>query len=146
MLHKQTIEIGTFHTREGSEFIDGKVFFETDIQKGIVLREHKIYYVQELEAPPGYKLDDTIHEFCFCNQAGGQCDTFDELKEEHKLTRVPFDTTGHIDITNQATTYKLPETGGIGTYPLLLVSVLFIVTPLVYRFIRRRKRERRGDP
>ena len=125
---------------------DGKVFFQTDIQNGIVLREHKIYYVQELEAPPGYMLDDTIYEFCFCNQAGGQCDTFDDLKEENELTRVPFDTTGHIDVMNQAITYELPETGGIGTYPLILVSVIFIITPLVYRFIRRRKRERRGAP
>ena len=123
---------------------DGKVFFQTDILNGIVLREHKIYYVQELEAPPGYMLDDTIYKFCFCNQADGQCDTFDDLKEEHELTRVPFDTTGHIDITNQTKSYNLPETGGIGTYPLMLASVILIITPLVYRFIRRRKRERRG--
>lgn len=124
---------------------EGKVFFQTDIQNGIVFREHKIYYVQELEAPPGYMLDKTIHKFCFCNQADGECDTFNDLREEHDLTRVPFDTTGHIDITNQIINYYLPATGGTGIYPLILASVVFIITPLIYRFLRRRKRERRGD-
>ncbi len=123
---------------------EGKAYFETDIEKGIVLREHKVYYVKELTAPPGYKLDDAIHEFTFCSQTDGTCDIYNDLKEEHELTRVPFNTVGHIDVTNEVLTYTLPSTGGPGIYPLILVSVLFIVTPLVYRFIERRKRERRG--
>ncbi|MBR5472479.1 MAG: hypothetical protein IKU82_00670 [Clostridia bacterium] len=123
---------------------DGKIHFETNVEEGIILREHKIYYLQELRAPPGYKLDDTKYEFTFCNQAGGNCDKFAELNKEHELTRVPFDTVGHIDVTNEPLNYDLPATGGIGVYPLLLVSVIFIITPLVYGFIQRRKRERRG--
>ena len=123
---------------------DGRAYFETDVENGIVLREHKIYYIQELQAPPGYKLDNTKYEFCFCNQANGSCSTFEELKNEHNLTRVPFDTVGHIDVKNELLNYDLPATGGIGIYPLILTGVIFIIIPLVYRFVRRRKRERRG--
>ena len=123
---------------------EGKAYFETDIEKGIVLREHKIYYVKELTAPPGYMLDDTIHEFTFCSRADGNCDIYNDLKEEHGLIIVSFDTVGHIDVTNKLANYDLPSTGGIGIYPLLLASAIFVITPLVYRFIRRRKRERRG--
>ncbi len=120
---------------------DGKAYFETNVENGIILREHKIYYVKELTAPPGYKLDETIHEFTFCSNADGNCDVYNDLKEEHDLVRVPFEEVGHIDVTNELLSYNLPETGGIGTYPLLLVSVMFIITPLVYIFDKKRKQK-----
>ena len=123
---------------------NGKAYFETDIKNGVVLREHKVYYLQELEAPKGYKLDETKHKFTFCNKKEGTCDVFAELDQEHDLERVKFEDEGHIDVTNEILNYDLPETGGIGVYPIILTSVIFIITPLVYRFIRRRKRERRG--
>lgn len=126
---------------------DGRLYFRTDVKNGIVLREHKIYYIKELTAPPGYKLDDTIHEFTFCSNADGTCDIYNDLKEEHDLTRVPFDTVGHIDVTidvtNEPAYYDLPATGGVGTYPLILVSVIFIVIPLVYIFVLWRRRRRK---
>ena len=122
----------------------GRILFETDVANGIILREHKLYYVQELRAPPGYKYDDTKYWFCFCNQSGENCNVFDDMVEENDIVRVPFETVGHYHITNETISYDLPATGGIGIYPLLLVSVIFIITPLVYRFILRRKRERRG--
>jgi LPXTG-motif cell wall-anchored protein len=123
---------------------DGRILFETDVTNGVILREHELYYLQEISAPKGYKLDETKHWFCFCSNSGGTCDIYQELVGEEGLVRIPFENVGHIDITNELLVYDLPATGGTGTYPLMLVSVIFIITPLVYRFVRRRKRERRG--
>ena len=123
---------------------NGEAHFATDIKNGVVLREHKVYYLQEIEAPEGYKLDETKHKFTFCNKKDGTCDVFEDLDQEHDLQRVKFDTEGHVDVTNQLLTYDLPTTGGIGIYPIILASVIFIITPFVYIFIRRRKRGRRG--
>ena len=100
--------------------------------------------MKELRAPPGYQLDDTKYWFCFCDEIGNSCETCDEVLTGLDATRIPFEQIGKVNATNQLINYDLPATGGSGVYPLILVSVLFIVTPLVYRFIRRRKRERRG--
>lgn len=123
---------------------NGEIIFKTNIINGIVFREHVLYYIQELEAPPGYKLDDTKHWFCFCNTPDNSCTVFKDIVAETNAFRVPYKEIGEIPITNEIANYDLPSTGGIGIYPLILVSVMFIITPLVYTFIRRRKRERRG--
>ena len=123
---------------------DGKLLFETDIENGIFLREHELYYVQEIEAPRGYKLDETKHWFCFCSSSGANCPVYDTLIEGKPIDRIPFNSLGHIDLTNELLIYDLPATGGPGTYIWILVSIIFIVIPLVYIFIRRRKRGRRG--
>ena len=117
---------------------DGKAYFETNVENGIILREHKIYYLKELTAPPGYKLDDTIYKFTFCSKSDGTCDIYNNLND---LAIVPFESVGHIDVTNELLIYDLPSTGGIGIYPLLLVSVIFIIAPLVYIFIKKRKQK-----
>ena len=124
---------------------DGTLTFKTDIINGIVLLEHKFYYVQEIKAPSGYQLDDTQHWLCFCNDKGDSCSHFQGQVIEHEYTRIPFGQDANFTLANTIQNYDLPATGGQGTFPLILVSVIFIVTPLVYRFIRRRKRERRGD-
>ena len=120
------------------------MLFQTNIIEGIILREHVLYYMQELKAPLGYQLDDTKYWFCFCDDTGDWCETCNEVLAGIDATRIPFEQIGKVNATNQLINYDLPATGGPGVYPLILVSVLFIVTPLVYRFIRRRKRERRG--
>ena len=122
----------------------GQLLFQTNIIEGIILREHVLYYMQELRAPPGYLLDDTKYWFCFCDEIGNSCETCDEVLAGLDATRIPFEQIGKVHATNQLINYDLPSTGGPGVYPLILVSVIFIITPLVYRFIRRRKRERRG--
>ena len=123
---------------------NGQLWFKTNIIEGIILREHVLYYMQELRAPPGYQLDNTKYWFCFCDSMADSCNICKEIIAETNALRIPFEQVGKVDITNQIMNYDLPATGGPGIYPLILVSVLFIVTPLVYRFIRRRKRERRG--
>lgn len=122
----------------------GRLDFETNVIQGIILLDHTLYYLQELQAPEGYTLDDTKYWFCFCNKTSDTCDRCDEVLAGLQAVRIPFEQIGNIRINNEPMDYDLPGTGGPGIYPLILVSVMFIVTPLVYGFIRRRKRERRG--
>ena len=122
----------------------GKLVFQSNIIEGIILREHVLYYMQEREAPPGYQLDDKKFWFCFCNGTEDGCETCAEILSEKDGQRIPFEQIGKVHATNQLANYNLPATGGSGIYPLMLASVIFIITPLVYGFIRRRKQERRG--
>ena len=123
---------------------NGELVFQSNIIEGIILREHVLYYMQELRPPPGYQLDDTKFWFCFCDESEGTCQTCMEILSGTDAQRIPFEQIGKVHAINQLMNYNLPATGGPGIYPLILVSVIFIVIPLVYRFIRRRKRERRG--
>ena len=123
---------------------NGELFFQSNITQGIVLREHILYYMQELRAPPGYRLDDTMYRFCFCDDPDESCETCDQVLADVTAVRIPFEQVGNIRVVNELMKYELPATGGSGTYPLLLVSVILVITPLVYLSIRRRKRERRG--
>ena len=124
--------------------IHGELEFKSNITQGIILREHVIFYMQELRAPPGYRLDDTKYWFCFCDQADDSCEICDELLAGLNAVRIPFEQLGNIRITNELTKYELPATGGSGIYPLLLVSVILVIIPLVYSSVRKRRRERRG--
>ena len=122
----------------------GELVFQTNITQGIILRDHVLYYMQELYAPPGYRLDNTKFWFCFCDKEGDFCEICDEILDGITAVRIPFEQVGNIRITNELAKYELPDTGGVGIYPILLVSAIFVITPLVYMSIRRRKRGRRG--
>ena len=124
--------------------MDGDLFFQTNIEQGIILREHVLYYIQELQAPPGYQLDDTEHWFVFCNNTADTCDQCTTVMGNRTAVRIPYGQIGPLNITNEIMNYDLPATGGPGIDPLILVSVIFVMTPLVYGSIQRRKRERRG--
>ena len=122
----------------------GKITFKTNVTQGVVLREHALYYMQEIKAPNGYILDKTKHWFCFCDSAEGECEEFNAIAGDKEVLRIPAQQIGIMRISNTVMDYDLPATGGVGKYPLMLASVTLIVIPLVYRFTRRRRRERRG--
>ena len=122
----------------------GALMFQTNITKGIILRDHILYYIQELRPPPGYKLDDTKIWFCFCDKSTDTCEVCNEVLAGLDAVRIPIDKLSKITLTNELMQYEMPETGGPGIYPLILVSVMMVVTPLVYISVRRRKREGRG--
>ena len=122
---------------------DGTLTFKTDIINGIVLLEHKFYYVQEIKAPSGYRLDDTQYWLCFCNDKGDSCTHFQGQVIEHDYIRIPLGQDADFTLANKIQYYDLPATGGQGTFPLILGSTTLVAVPLVYRFIRRRKRGRR---
>ena len=118
--------------------------FITDVIQGIIFRHHELYYFKELKAPIGYQLDDTPHWFYFCNSTDPDtCKDCASIPPEYQATRVPMDQVRVISITNERIEYHLPATGGPGIYPLITVSGLFVMTPLVYTSVQRRKRERR---
>ena len=123
---------------------NGELLFEADIIQGVILREHVLYYMQELEAPAGYQLDNTEYWFCFCNSMEASCAACNVVMAGKDAFRIPLDQIGKVDVVNELMHYDLPATGGPGIYPILLASVMFILTPLVYGLIRRRKQERRG--
>jgi hypothetical protein len=123
---------------------EGNLPFETNIIQGIILREHELYYIQELKAPPGYRLDDTKYWFCFCNHTGASCATCDAIMAGEDALRIPFEQIGTVQAVNELLNYDLPATGAAGIYPLMTVSTVFVLIPFIYGFIRRRKQERRG--
>ena len=134
-------EQGGLITTETSD-ANGKLVFQTSIVEGIILREHTRYYLQELKAPPGYQLDDTKHWICFCDKKDGSCETCNEILAGLHAIRMPFEQVGKVKVTNQLMRYALPVTGGPGISSLILWGVIFIITPLMYGFIRRRKQEK----
>ncbi|MBR4860600.1 MAG: hypothetical protein IKU09_00190, partial [Firmicutes bacterium] len=123
---------------------NGRILFITDITAGVILRGHKLYYLQELKAPEGYQKDDSEHWFCFCNSNEESCAECDEVIGEKDAYRIPFDQIGEIAVANELKSYNLPATGGTGIYPLVFVSVILIVTSLIYGLYRRCKCERKG--
>ena len=124
---------------------NGELAFQSNIIEGIILREHILYYMQEIKAPPGYQLDDTKFWFCFCNETEGVCQTCTQILAGTDAQRIPFEQIGKVHAANQLAVYDLPATGGPGIYPLIYTSAVCIAIPLVCGFLRRRKREGRGD-
>ena len=141
---------GLFNDQGGlisSEVTDneGRLHFQTNVVEGIILREHELYYLQEIKAPPGYRLDDTKFCFCFCDSADSGCAKCDEVTAGmENAFRIPFEEVGIVRASNEFINYDLPATGGPGICPMVLLGVICIVTPLVYGFVLRRKQERRG--
>lgn len=139
---------GLFNERGGritSDVTDaeGNLRFETNVTDGIILREHVLYYMQEMEAPPGYQLDDKKYWFCFCNNTKASCEECEKVMKDTDAFRIPHETIGKAEAVNVPTNYNLPATGGWGIYPLLMTSGMLIITVLLLGFIQRRKLERR---
>ena len=136
-------EQGGLITTEETD-IAGELRFKTNIINGIILRDHQLYYIQELRAPPGYMLDSTQHWICFCDKKTNTCPDCANIIKDREAYRIPLDQVSIIDVANTPVSLILPDTGGPGIFPFILVGVTLILTPLVYRSVRRRKRERRG--
>ena len=123
---------------------NGKLRFQTDIANGIVLQEHMLYYLQEIQPPPAYQLDDTKYWFCFCNDTGDTCIDCTKLMLDADAVRIPFEQIGIIDIVNHPATVELPATGGIGTTLYMLCGLPLVWGPLVYGLSLRRRYGRRS--
>ena len=124
----------------------GKIPFQTNVVQGIILREHVLYYLQELRAPPAYQLDDTKYWFCFCDNRGDICIHCENLLTslESDAVRIPLEQLGKFHIVNEPISYELPATGGVGTPIYILCGLALMVGPLVYGFSLRRRYERRS--
>ncbi len=124
---------------------NGKVVFQTNIIEGIILREHELYYLQEIQPPLAYRLDDTRYWFCFCNDSGDTCTECDKLQVDVEFVRIPLDDIGLIDAINYPANVELPTTGGIGTPIYILCGLILACGPLVYGFSLRRRYGRRSN-
>ena len=124
--------------------VNGKLAFQTNIIEGIVLREHVLYYLQEIHPPPAYQLDDTKYWFCFCSDTGDTCIECNKLMIDAEAVRIPFEEIGLIDIANYPANVELPATGGIGTPIYILCGLVLVLGPLVYGFSLRRRYGRRS--
>lgn len=120
----------------------GTLLFQTNIVQGVILREHVLYYMQELKAPAGYQLDDTKYWFCFCNSTDSTCTACDATMADIQALRIPFEQIGKVHAVNEPMSYDLPATGGPGVYHYVFVGVVLTLTPLICGFFRRRKQER----
>jgi uncharacterized surface anchored protein len=122
---------------------DGKLEFRTNIIEGIILRDHVLYYLQEIQPPPAYQLDDTKYWFCFCSDTGDVCNECNKIMVDAEAVRIPFEETGRIEIVNHPADVKLPGTGGIGTHFYILYGLMLVFCPFVYGFSLRCRYERR---
>ena len=123
---------------------NGTTLFQTNIVKGIVLQEHTLYYLQEIQAPATYRLDDTKHWICFCSGNSETCVECNRLLGEAGVGRIPFETIGRVNAVNYPAPVELPATGGIGTHIYILCGLSLMFGPLVYGFSLRRRYERRS--
>ena len=122
---------------------NGNLTFRTNIAQGIVLREHVLYYLQEMFAPLSYQKDDTMYWFCFCDKESDSCDTCNNIISETDAIRIPFEQIGIVDIVNHPSYVELPTTGGSGNYIYILSGLVLTLGPLVYGFSLRRRHRRR---
>lgn len=113
----------------------GEILFKTDVAERVVLSEHQLYYIQEIESPEGYMLDDTKHWFCFC-KCEGEC----EFKPEVDFTfdRVPENQMAY-NLRNSTYGYELPRTGGGGTQYYTTGGLVLIIRATVLLLYRSKK-------
>lgn len=124
--------------------VNGRLTFQTNIIEGIVLQEHILYYLQEIQPPPAYRLDDTRYWFCFCSHTGDTCIECNKLMIDTEADRIPFEQIGRIHVTNHPADVMLPSTGGIGIPIYIPGGLILVIGPLVYGFSLRRRYERRS--
>ena len=122
---------------------NGKLTFQTNIIEGIILQEHILYYLQEIQPPPAYQLDDTKYWFCFCSNTSDTCVECNKLMIDAEAVRIPFEEIGLIDIANYPANVELPATGGIGTPIYILCGLTLVLGPFIYGFSLRRRYGRR---
>ena len=123
---------------------NGRLILRTSITEGIILREHELYYLQEVRPPPAYQLNDTKCWFCFCDDTSGTCTDCDSLLFGRNDVIIISEEAGVIALKNDPINVELPSTGGIGTYVYILCGLILTIGPFVYGFRLRRRYERRS--
>ena len=123
---------------------NGGLAFQTSIIEGIILREHELYYLQEIQPPMAYQLDDTKHWFCFCNNTRDSCEKCVEIASEVDAIRIPLEQVRIIDIENDPVNIELPSTGGIGGHVYLLCGSMLVSAPFAYGFKLKRNYKKRS--
>ncbi|MDO5423400.1 MAG: LPXTG cell wall anchor domain-containing protein, partial [Eubacteriales bacterium] len=130
---------------------NGIIQIVTNSVENVTLQEHVLYYVKEIQAPPGYTLDENKHYFWFCNDDNKdkKCDDYGDAygpESSYKATLAfvhnPNEINFKISNAKSQEGYELPETGGTGTVPYTTGGLLVIGTSL---FLWYRKKGRKED-
>jgi hypothetical protein len=108
------------------------------------LQPHVLYYIQEIKAPAGYRIDTSRQMLCFCEAE--TCEECEVLSAENEdLHRITGEDTALIELVNYYQgQYRLPATGGSGTLLYILWGSVLTAVPLVYGCIRKQRPERRN--
>lgn len=128
---------------KGTTDTDGNLVFKTDVTAGVILREHKGYYIMESKAPEGFKVDENKHWVVFCDSNNGceKCLAFSETYPG--IVRIPASKGVTIEMENAAFSYELPATGSVGTLWYTIGGLLLTAGSLLFGCGLRRKKERR---
>lgn len=123
----------------------GELHFKTDITKGIIMREHVLYYVQEIRPPPHYMLDETKHYLFFCDKETPceKCAQMANVENGANALRVQSGKPGNITLFNQEMLYLLPATGGRGPLIFYIIGLVLIISPCIYIICSKRRRKER---
>ena len=125
---------------------NGELTFITSITDGIILLEHEPYYIQEINAPEGYVLDQTKYWFYFCDQGEG-CAEGSVIQEQHRnAVSIPGDQIHTFNMKNIPKGYELPETGGSGIFPYTMAGLLMMLTSTAFLVYKTRRREAKHTP
>lgn len=117
----------------------GELLFATNVTEGIILREHVLYYIQELDAPAGYITDDTKYRLCFCSSETDSCEICHEVIGDSDAFRIPFEQIGIVEAENEFADYHLPATGGTGIRHVVLPCIGLVLTSLACGLNRKRR-------
>lgn len=118
---------------------DGYCDFETNVEQGVLFREHTPYYIQEITAPDGgYVKDSKKYWIYFCNEPT-KCAKCREVEDFHfDIKRI---TTGDRSEAIAVDNYSgaiLPSTGGTGVMIYRLLGVLLLSGSSIALYRRRK--------
>ncbi len=123
----------------------GQLSFETDISKGIIIREHTLYYVQEIHAPPGYVTDKTRHYLYFCDKSEpcDKCRQMANIENGENAIRVENGQPETVTLYNREGDPLLPSTGGYGGLIFYIIGLTLVISSSIFICSMRHKKERR---
>lgn len=104
-----------------------------------------LYKVVETTAPSGYSIPDPTPEYYFYFSKEGE-ESFLPTGDELPATAVDLSVNSHTEYVENAVSYRLPETGGIGTKVYTAGGAILILSSCLlggYRMRRKRERRRR---
>ncbi len=108
---------------------NGRLIFETDLEKGLVFRKNQAYYLQEAQAPPGYTLDQTKRWFYFATEPD---ETLQELYPDIQYVGLNSGAyVGSFQLTNVHQMFQLPSTGSSGEAMFYCLSAAAFVAALL---------------
>jgi LPXTG-motif cell wall-anchored protein len=119
--------VGDVHTATTDE--NGTLYFAAD---DTWMSFDAVYCITETKAPEGYDLDNTPYYILLATK--GNTNTYPSNIDVQGGTAEFL-----YEPLNKMSAYEMPETGGIGTYPIMLTGGLMISLAIVWIYLKKRK-------